>query len=87
MCIPHLYAKTIPSYLTNSVKEKCLHNYFREGQKAMITTNTWWESIFSGPLAHGINEEKLHLLENENFLYLNDEEANKEEQEIPTTFE
>lgn len=35
----------------------------------MITTETWWESIFSGPLAHGINEEKLQLLENEEFLY------------------
>jgi len=24
----------------------------------MTTTGTWWESIFSGPLAHGICEEK-----------------------------
>lgn len=36
----------------------------------MITTETWWESIFSGPLAFGINKEKLQLLENEEFLYL-----------------
>lgn len=36
----------------------------------MITTETWWESIFSGPLAYGINKEKLQMLENEDFLYL-----------------
>lgn len=47
----------------------------------MITTQTWWESIFSGPLAHGINHEKLHLLENEDFLYL----QNIEEKDIYTT--
>ncbi|MGE7693251.1 hypothetical protein ACQKNC_03925 [Lysinibacillus sp. NPDC094177] len=34
------------------------------------TTGTWWESIFSGPLAHGICEEKLLLLQDEAFLYL-----------------
>ncbi|MEX3746266.1 hypothetical protein [Lysinibacillus xylanilyticus] len=34
------------------------------------TTGTWWESIFSGPLAHGISEEKLLLLQDEAFLYL-----------------
>lgn len=36
----------------------------------MMTTETWWESIFSGVLAYGINEEKLHLLQDEAFLYL-----------------
>ena len=34
------------------------------------TTGTWWESIFSGPLAHGICEEKILLLQDEAFLYL-----------------
>lgn len=34
------------------------------------TTGTWWESIFSGPLSHGICEEKLLLLQDEAFLYL-----------------
>ncbi|MEG0259689.1 MAG: hypothetical protein RR595_10200 [Lysinibacillus sp.] len=36
----------------------------------MVTTETWWEGIFSGPLVHGINVEKLHLLQDESFLYL-----------------
>ncbi|EAZ87546.1 hypothetical protein AB9L15_17155 [Lysinibacillus fusiformis] len=36
----------------------------------MKTTTTWWESIFSGPLSHGICEEKLMLLQDEAFLYL-----------------
>lgn len=31
------------------------------------TTGTWWESIFSGPLSHGICEEKLLLLQDEAF--------------------
>ncbi|MFJ5765424.1 MULTISPECIES: hypothetical protein [unclassified Lysinibacillus] len=34
------------------------------------TTGTWWESIFSGALSHGICEEKLSLLQDEAFLYL-----------------
>ncbi|MCS1393790.1 MULTISPECIES: hypothetical protein [Lysinibacillus] len=34
------------------------------------TTGTWWESIFSGPLSHGICEEKIVLLQDEAFLYL-----------------
>ncbi|CAM5664492.1 putative protein OS=Lysinibacillus sphaericus OX=1421 GN=LYSIN_02702 PE=4 SV=1 [Lysinibacillus sphaericus] len=32
------------------------------------TTGTWWESIFSGALSHGICEEKLLLLQDEGFL-------------------
>lgn len=35
----------------------------------MISTKYWWEEIFSGPLAIGINEEKIHQLEDESFLY------------------
>lgn len=38
----------------------------------MMMTETWWESIFSGALAHGINEEKMHLLQDEAFLYLSE---------------
>jgi len=34
------------------------------------TTGTWWESIFSGLLSHGICEEKILLLQDEAFLYL-----------------
>lgn len=40
------------------------------GDLFMMMTETWWESIFSGALAYGINEEKLHLLQDEAFLYL-----------------
>lgn len=35
----------------------------------MIITETWWETIFSGVLAIGINENKLHQLEDESFLF------------------
>lgn len=41
----------------------------------MITTETWWESIFSGPLALGINREKIQLLESEGFLYLQNQQS------------
>lgn len=47
-----------------------LHKYNRMGELFMMMTETWWESIFSGALAHGINEEKVHLLQDEAFLYL-----------------
>lgn len=43
----------------------------------MITTETWWESIFYGPLALGINREKLQLLEDESFLYLQNLEVSE----------
>lgn len=49
----------------------------------MTTTGTWWESIFSGPLALGINEEKILLLQDEAFLYFttkpSEEKVNKED--------
>lgn len=38
----------------------------------MITTETWWEEIFSGPLSIGLNEQKVKQLEDESFLYLNE---------------
>ena len=47
-----------------------LHKYNRTGELFMMMTETWWESIFSGALAHGINEDKMHLLQDEAFLYL-----------------
>lgn len=40
----------------------------------MISTENWWEQIFSGALAIGINEEKMHQLEDESFLFLREEE-------------
>ncbi|MBB5149252.1 MULTISPECIES: hypothetical protein [Ureibacillus] len=39
----------------------------------MISTEYWWEEIFSGPLAIGINEEKIHQLEDESFLYFKEQ--------------
>ncbi|MEQ6354324.1 hypothetical protein ABNX05_06805 [Lysinibacillus sp. M3] len=45
-----------------------------------ISTGTWWESIFSGPLAHGICEEKVLLLQDEAFLYLSTAPIEKKEE-------
>ncbi|WP_169716139.1 hypothetical protein [Ureibacillus manganicus] len=45
----------------------------------MISTDTWWEQIFSGPLSVGLNEEKTHLLEDESFLFLTEEQLPHEE--------
>ncbi len=45
----------------------------------MTTTTTCWESIFSGPLSHGICEEKLLLLQDEAFLYLSTAPVENEE--------
>ncbi|MCM3386565.1 hypothetical protein LG296_05315 [Ureibacillus chungkukjangi] len=40
----------------------------------MISTDTWWEKIFSGPLSVGLNEERLHQLKDESFLFLKEDE-------------
>lgn len=48
----------------------------------MIITNTWWASIFSGPLEHGINEDKLHLLENEAFLFLHEKNVEQHDSSL-----
>ncbi len=45
----------------------------------MTTTDTWWEAIFEGNLSLGINKERLVELEEENFLYF-DEEKQRQEQ-------
>lgn len=51
------------------------------GRRRMTTTTgTWWESIFSGPLAHGVCEEKLMLLQDEAFLYLSTTPLEKKEE-------
>ncbi|MFP3918317.1 hypothetical protein U5N28_10960 [Lysinibacillus telephonicus] len=47
----------------------------------MISTHTWWEAIFSGPLSIGLNEEKVHQLEDESFLFLTEEEQLPQELE------
>jgi hypothetical protein len=45
----------------------------------MISTDNWWEQIFSGPLSIGLNEEKVHLLEDESFLFLDLEQLPHDE--------
>ena len=35
----------------------------------MQVTKNWWEDLFEGHLALGINKEKLCELENEHFLF------------------
>ncbi|WP_256381699.1 hypothetical protein [Sporosarcina sp. HYO08] len=44
----------------------------------MTTTETWWEAIFEGDLAHGINKERLTELEEEHFLYFDDNDESFE---------
>ena len=39
----------------------------------MTTTGTWWEEIFEGNLSLGINKERMTELEEENFLYFEEE--------------
>ncbi|MBD8026644.1 hypothetical protein H9636_08240 [Ureibacillus sp. Re31] len=51
----------------------------------MISTDTWWEKIFSGPLSIGLNEEKVHQLEDESFLFLKEEQL-PQENEQPNDF-
>lgn len=45
----------------------------------MISTETWWETLFTGALSIGINEEKIHLLEDEAFLYIRGDQLPQEE--------
>lgn len=44
----------------------------------MLVTETWWEDIFSGALAIGLNEQKLRQLEDESFLYFNDSQTDQQ---------
>ncbi len=44
----------------------------------MTTTETWWETIFEGNLSLGMNKERFTELEEENFLYF-EEEAQMQE--------
>lgn len=47
----------------------------------MKTDNTWWETIFTGSLSLGINKERLSELEQENFLYFQEDEELTEVQQ------
>lgn len=49
-----------------------------EEEMDMTTTENWWETMFEGNLSLGINKERLTELEEENFLYFNDEERAQE---------
>ena len=44
----------------------------------MLVTETWWEDIFSGALAIGLNEQKLCQLEDESFLYFTEPETDQQ---------
>jgi len=48
----------------------------------MKAENNWWETIFTGSLSLGINKERLTELEQENFLYF---EENEELSEVQHT--
>lgn len=50
-----------------------LHFYRTKEAILMITTETWWEEIFSGPLSVGLNEQKTFQLEDESFLYFDEQ--------------
>ncbi|MCG7342679.1 hypothetical protein MHZ92_00965 [Sporosarcina sp. ACRSL] len=51
----------------------------------MTTTDTWWETIFEGNLSLGLNKERISDLDNETFLYFNDEnEMNQDMQQSHT---
>lgn len=40
----------------------------------MTETETWWEPIFKGPIALGLNKERINELEEESFLYFTEEQ-------------
>ncbi|MHA6258511.1 hypothetical protein ACXYMX_01240 [Sporosarcina sp. CAU 1771] len=44
----------------------------------MTTTETWWETIFEGDLSFGINKERFTELEDEDFLYFEENELDQE---------
>ncbi len=39
----------------------------------MLTMETWWEDIFSGPLSIGLNESKIYELRDESFLFFSND--------------
>lgn len=45
----------------------------------MVTTESWWEAIFSGVLEIGLDKEKIKKLNDESFLYLKQDEPESEE--------
>lgn len=43
----------------------------------MQTQDIWWENIFEGHLAHGVNKERMSELEREEFLYFEMDEVDE----------
>lgn len=55
----------------------------------MLTIETWWTEIFAGNLAVGLNENKIHQLQDESFLYYSTPSAINEpndQRELPIEF-
>lgn len=44
----------------------------------MTETETWWEPIFTGAFALGINKERINEIEEESFLYFKEEQNETE---------
>ncbi|MEK4484909.1 hypothetical protein MHH81_04830 [Psychrobacillus sp. FSL H8-0484] len=44
----------------------------------MTETETWWEPIFKGALTMGLNKERMIELEEESFLYFEEEKKEME---------
>ena len=44
----------------------------------MTETETWWEPIFTGAFALGLNRERMNELEEESFLYFQEEKSEME---------
>ena len=38
----------------------------------MLNPNSWWKEIFSGELSIGLNEQKVHQIHDESFLFYSD---------------
>jgi hypothetical protein len=47
----------------------------------MTKTETWWETIFSVNLSLGLNKDRLAELEEESFIYFNDTEEIKPQEQ------
>lgn len=44
----------------------------------MTETETWWEPIFTGAIALGLNKERMNELEEESFLYFTEDQGETE---------
>lgn len=44
----------------------------------MNETAKWWDEVFTGPMALGINKERLAELEEETFIYFQNDQLTEE---------